>query len=59
MKNIISKNPADYDDSKENKNIGDNYFYDIICDSFYCKDYYFYPFFNNFSYNNDDNNFFH
>lgn len=56
MKNTISKNSVDYDHLRENSNIVNNYFYDMIYDSFYCKDYYFYPFFDNFFYNNNSIN---
>ena len=55
MKNTIVKNPVDYDNPKENRNIDNNSFYDMIYDSFYYKDYYFYPFFDDFSYNNSNN----
>lgn len=49
MENTLNKNSSNYIDVKENKNLANNYFCNIICDSFYYKDYYFYPFFNNFS----------
>lgn len=61
LKNIIDKTSIDYKDSVENNNIENTSFYETMTYSFYNNDsdYYFYPFFNNSSYNNTNHKSYH
>ncbi|WP_026038393.1 hypothetical protein [Clostridium arbusti] len=49
MKNIINETSMNYKSLMENSNIENNNFYKTISYSFSDNDYYFYPFFEDFS----------